>query len=168
MNHEEMPKVGYQLKDFAPLIVLVGLIAAITIAHQLWFGWDGKQAMRIAMASFFLIFGSFKVINLAGFAQAYSMYDLLAQRFFWYGYIYPFIELGLGFAYLFNWQPTIVNGVTLVIMLFSAAGVFNELRKGHMIVCACLGAVFKIPMTYVTLAEDLIMAIMALLMLIFN
>ena len=32
--------------------------------------------------------------------------------------------------------------------------------------CACLGVVFKIPMTYVTLTEDLLMGTMAFVMLI--
>jgi len=156
---------GYTLQDFLPLIMLFSLIAAITIAHQLYFGWNLYDGMRILMASFFLIFGFFKVINLAGFAEAYSVYDLIAQRFYAYGYIYPFLELFLGTAYLLNFEPFYTNLFTLILMTVSAAGVFNELRKGKQIVCACLGAVFKIPMTYVTLFEDLLMAIMALFML---
>jgi hypothetical protein len=51
-------------------------------------------------------------------------------------------------------------------MLISALGVANELRKKQTIMCACLGTVFKIPMTYVTLFEDLLMASMALYMLV--
>lgn len=155
----------YTISDFIPLIVIFSIIALITLAHQLYYGWNFMECMRIIMAAFFLIFGFFKVINLAGFAKAYHMYDLIAQRFYAYGYIYPFLELSLGTAYLLQWRPLEVNVFTLILMLVSAAGVFNELRKGKTVVCACLGAVFKIPMTYVTLAEDLIMAVMALAML---
>jgi len=122
--------------------------------------------MRIFMGIFFLVFGTFKLIKLKDFAQAYSEYDLIAKKFKVYGFIYPFLEILLGIAYLMNWNPTITNSVTLVLMLVSAAGVFNELRKGRTIVCACLGTVFKVPMTYVTLAEDLLMALMALMMLV--
>ena len=67
---------------------------------------------------------------------------------------------------LFSWNPTLTNWITLVLMLMSAVGVFNELRKGKEIVCACLGTLFKIPMTYVTLVEDLLMAAMAAWMLL--
>jgi hypothetical protein len=157
--------VRYTLQDFLPLIIIFGIIGLITLAHQVYFGWNGMECMRIIMASFFLIFGSFKIINLAGFAQAYHMYDLISQRFYWYGYLYPFLELFLGMAYLFNWKPFEINVFTLLLMLISAAGVFNELRKGKTIVCACLGVLFKIPMTYVTLLEDVIMAGMAAIML---
>jgi len=155
----------YSFKDFIPLISLFTLIGAITLFQQWWCGWNAKEAMRVIMASFFLIFGFFKVINLSGFVQAYSMYDLVVKQFAWYAYLYPFIELALGCAYLFKWQLPLINWVTLVLMIVSAAGVFNELRKGHQVVCACLGAVFKVPMTYVTLVEDLIMAAMAAAMI---
>lgn len=157
---------SYTIKDFLPLIIIFSLIALITVGHQFYYGWHMMSCMRIVMASFFLIFGFFKLINLAGFAQAYSVYDLIAQRWYWYGYIYPFIELFLGIAYVFKWYPIAINIGTFILMVVSAAGVFNELRKGKTIICACLGAVFKIPMTYVTLAEDLIMAIMALVALL--
>lgn len=179
MNHEnneshaghettKVPGSRYTLKDFVPLIILVTLITLVTIAHQLWFGLDAVQAMRISMAAFFLIFGAFKVINLAGFAEAYSMYDLLAKKFFVYGYLYPFIEIALGLAYLLNWQLAIASAITIAVMFLSAVGVFIELRKGNAITCACLGTLFKIPMTYVTLLEDLIMGGMAIFMFFYS
>lgn len=155
----------YQLKNFLPLIVTISIIIAITFVHQWHYGFNIHEAMRIFMASFFLIFGAFKIMNLAGFAKAYSVYDIIAQRFYFYGYVYPFLELGLGFAYLYNYKPYTTNVFTLILMLVSALGVFNELAKGKEIMCACLGVVFKIPMTYVTLVEDLLMAVMAFIML---
>lgn len=164
MEHES---ARYTIKDFLPLITIFSLIMAITIIQQLYFGWNLRDAMRIFMAAFFIIFGFFKIINLHGFVNAYAMYDLITQQYRWYGYLYPFLELGLGFAYLFKFFILLTNMLTLILMLVSAAGVFNELRKGKHIVCACLGDVFKLPMTYVTLTEDLLMALMALLMLIF-
>ncbi len=165
MDKKTNEGVHYTLKDFLPLIIIFGIIGLITLGHQLYYGWNGMECMRIIMAAFFLIFGFFKIINLAGFAKAYHIYDLIAQRFYWYGYLYPFLELSLGVAYVLKWRPFETNIFTLVLMVVSAAGVFNELRKGKTVICGCLGAVFKIPMTYVTLTEDLIMAVMALAML---
>ncbi len=165
MNNEQSTN-GYSLKDFLPLIAIFSIIALITLSHQLYYGWNIKDCMRIIMAAFFLIFGFFKIINLSGFAKAYSMYDLIAKRVYWYGYVYPFLEIFLGIAYILQWKPIETNIFTLILMLISAAGVFNELRQGKQVTCACLGALFVIPMTYVTLAEDLIMAIMSLAMLI--
>lgn len=40
-----------------------------------------------------------------------------------YGYIYPFIELGLGAAYLLAYWPVISNVMTLIVMDFSSISV---------------------------------------------
>ncbi len=158
--------MNYRLKDFLPLIIIFSLIIAFTVLRQWYLGINLANAMYDFMAAFFLVFGFFKVINLAGFAEAYSTYDIIAQRFFAYGYIYPFIEIALGLCYLFRYQLVITNWVTLIVMITSSIGVAIELSKQKEIMCACLGAIFKIPMTYVTLAEDVIMGLMALVMLL--
>lgn len=158
--------MNYRLKDFMPLIIIISLIIAFTALRQWYFGFNMANAMYDFMAAFFLIFGLFKVINLAGFAEAYSTYDIVAQRFYAYGYIYPFIEIILGLCYLLRYQLKLANWITLLLMIISSIGVAIELRKQKEITCACLGAVFKIPMTYVTLAEDIIMGLMALTMLL--
>ena len=154
------------VKDFIPLMVLFSLIICITLIHQIYRGWDAHLFMTDFMGFFFVIFALFKIINLNNFVQAYSMYDIIAQRSTVYAYVYPFIELFLGALFLSQRHLFLANSLTLVLMLVGALGVWLELRKGHTVVCACLGAVFKIPMTYVTLAEDLLMGAMALIMLI--
>lgn len=156
----------YNVKDFLPLIIIFCFVIVLTLLNSYVTGnFDLHALMNSFMGFFFIIFGLFKIINLSKFATAYAMYDLIAMRSRVYGYIYPFIELGLGIAYLSGIYPTFVNAFTAIIMLISAAGVAKALNKGHNIACACLGAVFKVPMTYVTLAEDLLMAGMALIML---
>jgi hypothetical protein len=166
-NYVKNNQQKYTLATFVPLILIFTLMLLSTISVEVVAGaFDPMRAMRVFMGSFFVVFGAFKIYNLKGFATAYQMYDLIAARSKVYAYAYPFIELALGFAYLMNYQLLIVNWSTLVIMLISAAGVWNELRKGKKIMCACLGAVFQIPMTYVTLGEDILMAVMALAMLL--
>jgi hypothetical protein len=155
----------YKLNDFLPLIVIFLMIISVTVGYQLYYGFSLNSAMRIFMAAFFIVFSLFKISNLREFAKAYATYDLIAKRFLTYAYIYPFIELILGMAFLLKINLFFANLLTLVLMTIGALGVFMELRKGSEINCACLGVVFKIPMTYVTLLEDIIMAFMALIML---
>ncbi len=156
------------IKKFIPLIIIFGVIIALTLVRQYQTGFSLKSFMTDLMGFFFLIFGAFKIYNLHGFVQAYQMYDLVAQQSIYYAYAYPFIEVALGLAYLAKWNLPVINVITAIIMSVSALGVANELRKGKTIVCACLGAVFKIPMTYVTLLEDVLMGAMALVMLFMN
>lgn len=123
------------------------------------------MAMTDFMGIFFIVFGSFKLWNWKNFADAYQIYDVIAQQSITYAYGYPLIEIGLGTLYLLQMFPLFTNITTFIVMLISAYGVAIELQKKRTIPCACLGLVFQIPMTYVTLAEDLIMAIMALYMI---
>jgi len=152
---------------YKPLLLIVAFLLGVTaLVHAQTPGRHWHEWMADFMAGFFLVFSFFKLLNLDGFVQAYRGYDLIAARSTAYAYAWPFIELALGVAYLLRWQPQLTHAATLVVMLLSAAGVLNALRKRQLIECACLGTVFKLPMSKVTLIEDLGMAAMAALMLI--
>ena len=97
----------------------------------------------------------------------YGSYDIVAAKWPLYGYLYPFIELGLGVAYLTHAAPFATNAVTLIVMGASAVGVVKALVAKRKIQCACLGTVFNLPMSRVTLIEDGLMIAMSAGMLIF-
>ena len=99
------------------------------------------------------------------FAVSYSGYDVVARRWLGYGYLYPFLELALGAAYLANFQPLATNIATILIMGVSSIGVLQSVLARRKIQCACLGTVFNLPMSTVTLVEDFLMLGMAAAML---
>jgi hypothetical protein len=117
--------------------------------------------MRLFMGGFFVAFSFFKMLDVRGFADAYRTYDLVAKRWPGYGFVYPFIEFGLGIAYLANLSPLIVNGITFAVMAVSLAGVLRAVLSKRAIRCACLGTVFQLPMSTVTIIEDGLMLVMA-------
>lgn len=124
--------------------------------------------MRHFMAGFFLVFSFFKMLNIKGFKESYAMYDIVAKKFPTWGYIYAFIEMFLGIAFLINFNPIIVNSVTLIIMLISIIGVLQTVLNKKAIKCACLGDVFNLPMSTITIIEDGLMILMSLGMLIIS
>lgn len=152
---------------YKPLILVFSYILLVTLAVEVVNGsFELHRFMPNFMAGFFLVFSFFKMLDLNGFASSYSMYDLLAKRVSAYGYIYPFIELGLGVAYLLAYRPMLINVLTLIVMAFSSIGVILAVMNKQKIRCACLGTGFNLPMTTVTIIEDLLMAAMAAWMLI--
>jgi copper chaperone CopZ len=155
------------LETYRPLLLvfayLVGVVAVVEITAG---RFDGMRAMANFMGGFFLAFSFFKLLNLRGFVDAYQTYDVLARPVRAYGYAYPFIELGLGIAYLARLAPVVTSVVTLVVMLVSAVGVTQALLQKRRIQCACLGTVFNLPMTKVTFVEDALMAGMAVVTLL--
>jgi len=163
---EPMPIAVEPPVTYLPLVLLVGMIAAACTAFEISAGaFDGMRVMRHFMAGFFLCFSFFKLLDVSSFAASYRMYDLVAALIPAYGFLYPFLEAALGFAYLANLSPLLVNSVTLVLMLVGTAGVVVSLMRKRKVKCACLGAVFNLPMSYVTLIEDASMAAMAAAML---
>lgn len=150
------------LSTYQPLLILISLIALCSVAIQIPSGKiSPAETMRFFMAGFFLAFSFFKLLDIAGFARAYAGYDLIAQRWLGWGLLYPFIELALGLAYLTHWQPTLTNAVTVIVMGISAIGVIRAVVNKKAIRCACLGSVFQLPMSTVTIVEDLAMMSMA-------
>ncbi len=159
-------KQNSALKTYYPLILISAYLLGIVGVIELNSGqWNEMRAMTHFMGGFFLVFSFFKLLNLQGFADAYRTYDVIAKKVPAYGLIYPFIELGLGLSYIWGMQPFATNAVTLVVMVVSSIGVIQSLLQKSKIQCACLGTMFDLPMTKITLFEDLLMAAMALVML---
>ncbi|MCA8986616.1 MAG: hypothetical protein KDA78_03190 [Planctomycetaceae bacterium] len=160
------PPRGF-LTTYKPLLlVLAYLIGAVLVVETATGHWSLTHAMQIFMGGFFVAFSFFKMLDLKGFVDSYQSYDILARNSREYGYFYPFLEVGLGVAYLLNIAPIVTNGVTLVVMLIGLWGVTVALVKKRKIACACLGTLFNLPMTKVTFIEDAVMATMAAVMLV--
>lgn len=153
--------------SFYPLLLIVGYIAG-TVALTAWSSgsFTFTSLMNGFMGGFFLVFSFFKLLDVRGFAMSYRTYDLVAAAWPAWGYVYPFVELVLGVAYVTGAMPRLTNSVTFVLMLVGAAGVLKALLNKRRVRCACLGTVQKLPLTQVTLAEDIMMAVMAAAMLL--
>jgi hypothetical protein len=150
-----------------PLFLIVGYIVGTVAIVGLATGERSPHVlMRYFMGGFFLVFSFFKLLDLRGFADAYRSYDIVARAWPSWGFVYPFVELTLGAAYLLNLNPIATNVATLVLMLVGAVGVLKALLDKRAIRCACLGTALNLPMTTITLVEDLGMAVMAVLMLV--
>lgn len=151
------------IQVYFPLILisayLMGFVLLLEIQNR---SFDGMRMMVHFMSGFFFVFSFFKFLDLKGFASAYQTYDLVARKYPIYGFAYPFIELGLGIGYLLCGNCWVVNLLTLLVMAVSSFGVLQSIAKNKNITCACLGTVFQFPMSKVTLFEDLLMLLMAL------
>ena len=157
------------LTTYSPLLLIVAFILGASLLVQIGMGGLGSitamETMRYFMAGFFLVFSFFKLLDINAFANAYAGYDLLAKRWRGWGLIYPFVELALGMAYLANFNPMFTHWATIIVMGFSAIGVIKAVASKTQIQCACLGTVFKLPMSTVTIVEDVGMVLMAAAMI---
>ena len=165
-HNENIEQTRSWFETYKPILLIFFYISLITVLIQTTHHhFDYMQAMQHFMAGFFLVFSFFKMLNLKGFAESYMMYDVLARKIPVWGYIYAFLEFGLGISYLLNFNPIFTNAVTFIVMTISIIGVLQSVLNKKKIQCACLGAVFNLPMSTVTIIEDGLMIIMSLIML---
>lgn len=167
-QHNEVAELTKSwLATYKPVLLIFAYITGITLLVEwmqggfLWMRW-----MNHFMAGFFLVFSFFKLLNLKGFAESYSMYDIVAKRWNGWGYVYAFTELALGLAFLTGFNTIATNAITFVVMTVSIVGVLQSVLNKRKIKCACLGDVFNLPMSTITIIEDALMIGMSGAMLI--
>lgn len=167
MEHEHHDMVSAESNGKEYLKFALVIAGIIFLAWFMSLGGGVYEFLRWFMGVFFLVFATFKLVGYKMFAAMFAQYDIVAKRFKPYAYAYPFIELALGLIYILGLLPGIRDVVTLIVMSVSSIGVFQEIyhrRSG--VYCACLGNVIKLPLSTVSLVEDVGMGAMALVMLI--
>lgn len=162
------PKVAKSWAEtYKPILLIFGYITVVSSIAAFHNGvFSGMTFMRVFMAGFFLTFSFFKLLDLKGFANSYAMYDVIGKKIPVWGYIYAFLELGLGLSFALDFEPVFINAFTAVLMFISLLGVLQSVLNKKKIQCACLGAVFNLPMSTVTIIEDGLMIAMSIAMLV--
>ena len=144
-----------------PVIILVSiLVAALVLSITI------QGFMQPFMGVFFVIVAILKLADVNGFVMGFRQYDLLAMRSKLYAQVYPFLELVLGILFLTNTLVVPAAILTALIMFVGVVSVAKTLREKKKLKCACLGALIAVPLTTFTLAEDSIMLIMAIMLLL--
>ncbi|MFM2400352.1 MAG: hypothetical protein RL341_2509 [Pseudomonadota bacterium] len=161
----QQPQPG-RLARYKPLALIFAFITLASLITPLRDQTFSVHAwMHDFMGAFFLVFAFFKLLDLRGFANAFSAYDPIAKRLHAYGLIYPFIELALGLAFLLYWNMVAAAIVTILVLGITTVGVVRVLLNRQTITCACIGTGFNLPMSQVTIVENIIMIGMSVWMI---
>jgi len=155
---------------YIPFYIAMSLVTVYTIIHQLLLRHrSGMIAMNDFMGVWFLLFGIIKLFDLKWFVRSYHKYDIIAKHRIGYAYLFPFLEIALWFAYLFDTQMhyrVAINGITLSLVAITWVVIFRSLKKKETIDCVCMGTLFPLPMSTINLRENVSMGAMAFVMLI--
>lgn len=150
-------------KTYKPLIVVFSYIFLISITVQIVLGsFDVHLLMNHIMAGFFISLSYFKFLDLKSFSEAFSYYDPIAKKNPSYGFMYPFIEIGLGLMFIAGIGLFYANILTAFILSVTTVGVIKQINTKSQFQCACLGAGFNLPLSWVTVVENAAMVFMAI------
>jgi glutaredoxin/uncharacterized membrane protein YphA (DoxX/SURF4 family) len=149
-------------------IVALFAVAALMAVALTWLLRGEVLIPRTAewfVAISMILLGLQKLKDVEGFSTMFLNYDLLAQKWVPYGYIYPYAEAGAGVLMLAGVLTWISAPVALFIGLVGAVGVFKAVYiDKRALKCACVGGDSSVPLGFVSLTENLMMVAMGLWM----
>jgi len=152
---------------YQPIIALFSVAALMAVAvtwlvrDTLFVGQTVGWFIAIAM----VLLGLQKLQDIDKFATMFLNYDLLAQRWVRYGYVYPFVETGAGLLMLMGVMTWLSAPAALIAASIGAVSVFKAVYiDKRELKCACVGD-SRVPLGFVSLTENLMMIGMAIYML---
>lgn len=149
--------------QYMPLILLFALSAGVPALNLALGGSDVEHWMHQFMGATLIALAYFKFLDLPKFAEAFSTYDPIAMKFYNYGYIYPFFELIAGIGFILSLQVEALSVFVILFLLSTTIGVIQALMQNRKFQCACLGTVFNLPLTKVTIVENILMIAMSVM-----
>lgn len=167
MDEMQQPKPLPKITKYWPLFTLILIAVVMASVLSVVFEHQDKAWMHFFMGIFLCQFAMLKLFHPVGFADGFQMYDLIGKKSRVYAYCYPIIELALGLWYLSFAGPIFTYIVTVILFTVGSVGVIHSLIKGLDVRCVCMGTALDVPLSTVTLVEDLSMLAMALLLLIY-
>ena len=174
-GYEELLRFfGKEVRDpdaviYAPVIALFAMAAAMALAVS----WATLgSVVTVAAAEWFIaismcLLALQKLKDVESFGTMFLNYDLLAQRWVRYGYVYPFAEGMAGVLMVAGALMWLSIPVALFIGTIGAVSVFKAVYIDRReLKCACVGGDSNVPLGFVSFTENLMMVGMALWMLL--
>lgn len=162
-GEEENPAVGYM-----PVVAVFAMSALMALAAS-WAAFGSILTLRSAewfVAIAMCMLAMLKLRDVEGFSNMFLGYDLLAQRWVRYAYLYPFGEALAGILMLAGAALWLAVPVAFVIGSIGAVSVFKAVYLDRReLTCACVGGDSKVPLGFVSLTENLMMVAMAIWMM---
>ncbi len=152
-----------------PIVIALSIVILSSLAMQISDEtFNLNKWFMSYMGIFFIIFSFLKLLNVSGFSMTFKKYDLISKIIPPYATSYPFIELSLGIIFLTQTQSILIyaNAFTLIFMVSQTIGIIRSLSKSEQIQCACMGSAVDVPLSSLTVVENITMIAMATYMII--
>ncbi len=156
------------LSNYQPVIALFAVAALLAMALT-WITHSTLVSAKTVpwfIAISMVLLGLQKLKDIGKFATMFLNYDLLAQRWVRYGFVYPFAETGAGLLMVSGALTWLSAPVALFIGTIGAVSVYKAVYiDKRELKCACVGGDTTVPLGLVSLLENLMMIAMAAWML---
>ena len=156
-----------KILTFLPVFYVYVVSLLITLNLTFYYSLQTRISIIYFLGFFSLIFGVLKLIRFRGFVESLMEYDIISQKVKFYAYIYPFFEIIFGVLFILQKEYLLLEYICLGFFLANLVSVTLALEKRKQCYCACMGGLFKFPLSHVSLIENLTM-ILGLVVLIYT
>ena len=153
--------------SYRPVVALFGMTLLMALAASFavygtpFTARAGEWFIAFSMAVLALL----KLQDVESFSTMFLNYDLLAKRWVPYSYAYPFAEGLAGILMIAGALTWLSMPVALFIGTVGAVSVFKAVYVDRReLKCACVGGSSNVPLSFVSLTENLMMIAMAVWM----
>lgn len=173
-GHDDLRRfLGQRVPDqnatsYRPILALFAMTALMGLAasHAVYGTPLTLRAGEWFVSFSMCVLALLKLQDVERFSTMFLNYDLLAQRWVPYAYLYPFAEGLAGILMTARALPWLSIPLALMIGGIGAASVFKAVYvERRALRCACVGGGNNVPLGFVSLTENLFMIAMALWML---
>ncbi|MGY3670843.1 MauE/DoxX family redox-associated membrane protein (plasmid) [Marinovum sp. KMM 9989] len=163
---------GETVKDadaisYKPVIAIfsVALLMALGLSWAFFGTLLTVRAFEWFLAISMCLLAVQKLQDVESFSTMFLNYDLLAQKWVRYGYVYPFAEVAAGILMVAGALVWLSAPIALFIGTIGAVSVFKAVYiDKRELKCACVGGSSNVPLGFVSLTENLMMIFMGLWM----
>jgi glutaredoxin len=159
------PKEG---KSYQPVIAVffVSFLMALTTCWALEHALSVVRILELFISFSMCVLGILKLQDLLSFATGFVQYDLVAQRYVPYSYVYPFVEAGAGVLMIAGIATWVVAPAALIVSTIGAVSVFKAVYiEKRDLNCACVGGGSRVPLGFISLTENLMMMAISIWMM---
>lgn len=145
------------LKDYLPIIYIYAVSFLVALNLTFYYAPVLRISIMWFLGAFALIFAVLKIVKLQGFVDSFVEYDFISKKFKYYAYAFPFFELIFGLTFILKYQNIWLELLCLIFYSVNLLSVARALLKKQKFMCACLGGFFAVPLSYVSLMENITM-----------
>jgi glutaredoxin len=172
-GHDDLRRyLGKRVRDpkavtYRPVIAVFAMTAPMAIAasYAAFGAIVPMVALRWFIAFSMCVLAILKLRDLESFSGMFLGYDLLAQRWVPYAYLYPFAEAAAGLLMIAG----VLDWISIPLALFiGSVGAVSVVKAVYIdkrdLKCACVGGDSNVPLGFLSLTENVMMVAMALIM----
>ena len=173
-GHDDLRRLlGKRVRDpkavtYRPVIAVFAMTAAMVIAASYTaLGTPGTLTFGWFIALSMCVLAVLKLRDVESFSSMFLGYDLLARRWPPYAYVYPYAEALAGLLMISGALRWLSAPIALFIGTIGAVSVVKAVYvEKRDIKCACVGGDSNVPLGFLSLTENVMMAGMALWMIL--